>query len=72
MASSVRTASELESPSARFFPQATLQAIAQRMKAEPGDLLLFVADKPDIVADALANLRQHLGEQRLAGKQQGD
>jgi aspartyl-tRNA synthetase len=52
----------IQSPVARFFPESTLQAVAQRMAAEPGDLLLFVADKPDIVADALANLRQHLGE----------
>jgi aspartyl-tRNA synthetase len=52
----------IQSPSARFFPEATLQAIAQRLAAEPGDLLLFVADKPNTVADALANLRQHLGE----------
>jgi aspartyl-tRNA synthetase len=52
----------IQSPIARFFPEATLQAVARRMAAEPGDLLLFVADKADVVADALANLRQHLGE----------
>jgi len=32
------------------------------MAGEPGDLLLFVADKPEVVADALGNLRVHLGE----------
>jgi aspartyl-tRNA synthetase len=39
-----------------------MQALRQRMAAEPGDLLLFVADTPEVVADALGNLRVHLGE----------
>jgi aspartyl-tRNA synthetase len=52
----------VQSPIARFFPDSTLQAITQRMGGEPGDLLLFVADKPEVVADALGNLRVHLGE----------
>jgi aspartyl-tRNA synthetase len=52
----------VQSPIARFFPEATLQAIAQRLAAEPGDLLLFVADRPEVVADALGSLRVHLGE----------
>jgi aspartyl-tRNA synthetase len=52
----------IQSPIARFFPASTLQAITQRMEAEPGDLLLLVADNPEIVADALGNLRVHLGE----------
>jgi aspartyl-tRNA synthetase len=52
----------VQSPIARFFPESTLQAITQRLGGEPGDLLLFVADTPDVVADSLANLRVHLGE----------
>ena len=52
----------IQSPSARFFPESILRAIAQRLEAEPGDLLLFVADQPAVVADALGNLRVHLGE----------
>jgi aspartyl-tRNA synthetase len=52
----------IQSPIARFFPEPTLQTITQRMRGEPGDLLLFVADKPEVVADALGNLRVHLGE----------
>jgi aspartyl-tRNA synthetase len=52
----------VQSPIARFFPQPTLQAIVQHVTAEPGDLLLLVADRPEIVADALGNLRVHLGE----------
>jgi len=52
----------VQSPIARFFAEATLQAIVQQMGGEPGDLLLFVADQPTVVADALGNLRVHLGE----------
>jgi aspartyl-tRNA synthetase len=52
----------IQSPIARFFSESTLHAIRQRLEAAPGDLLLFVADKPEVVADALANLRVHLGE----------
>jgi aspartyl-tRNA synthetase len=52
----------VQSPIARFFPESTLQAITQQLGGEPGDLLLFVADTPDVVADSLANLRVHLGE----------
>ena len=52
----------VQSPIARFFPEPTLQAIVQQMAAESGDLLLFVADTPEVVADALGNLRVHLGE----------
>ena len=47
------TAEGIQSPIARFFPESTLQAIMQRMGGEPGDLLLLVADKPAVVADAL-------------------
>ncbi len=56
------TAEGIESPIGRFFPETTLHVIAQQMAAEPGDLLLFVADKPEVVADALGNLRVHLAE----------
>jgi aspartyl-tRNA synthetase len=40
-----------------------MQAIVQRMKGEPGDLLLFVADRPAIAAEALGRLRLHFGDQ---------
>ncbi len=62
LASMKITPEGVQSPLARFFPEPTLQAIVRHMAAEPGDLLLFVADHPEIVADALGNLRIHLGE----------
>jgi aspartyl-tRNA synthetase len=56
------TEAGVQSPLTRFLAEPVLQSIVQRMAAEPGDLLLFVADTPEIVADALGNLRAHLGE----------
>src|SRR5262249_38405448 len=44
----------------KFFPAAAQPARRQRLSAEPGDLLLFVADKEEVVAQALGNLRTHL------------
>jgi len=34
--------------------------LRERLTGKPGDLLLFVADKEDVVCQALGNLRQHL------------
>jgi aspartyl-tRNA synthetase len=44
----------------KFLPAASQQALRQRMGAEPGDLLLFVADTEEVVAHALGALRTHL------------
>lgn len=47
----------LKSPIAKFLSDSELAAIQQELDAEPGDLLLLVADKPKVVAAALGNLR---------------
>ena len=47
---------------ARFLPLNVLQEILDRLDAQPGDLLLFSADKPAIVFEALGRLRVLLGE----------
>ena len=47
---------------AKFFTAQELAQIMARLEAEPGDLLLFVADKPNVVAASLGALRQHLAE----------
>lgn len=47
---------------AKFFTEQELAQIMARLEAEPGDLLLFVADKPNVVAASLGALRQHLAE----------
>lgn len=58
----VVTEEGIKSAIAKFFNDQELSDILQRMGAEPGDLLLFVADKPQVVADSLGALRLHLGE----------
>jgi len=52
----------IQSPIARFFSPTTLAALVQQLAGEAGDLLLFVADTPEVMADALGNVRVHLGE----------
>lgn len=52
---------EIKGPIAKFFSAEEVDAIKQRMGAEEGDLLLFVADKPKVVADALGALRSKFG-----------
>lgn len=53
--------SEVQSPVLKYFSEEVVAALRARFKAEPQDLLLWVADKPKIVATALNNLRLHLG-----------
>lgn len=50
----------LDSPIAKFFSPEALNALRERMKAQKGDVLLFVADSPKVVHDALGQLRLHL------------
>jgi aspartyl-tRNA synthetase len=52
----------VKSAIAKFFTESELQAILAKMEAGPGDLLLFVADRPQVVADSLGALRLHLAE----------
>ena len=54
---------ELKSPIVKFFTDQELEQLKQILEAEEGDLLLFVADKPQVVADALGALRLKLGEE---------
>jgi len=54
------TGQGLKSPLTKFFTEEEQKTITERFKAEEGDLLLFVADRPSIVADALGALRLHL------------
>ncbi len=52
----------LRSPIAKFLSEEETAKILERTKAEKGDLLLFVADKDEIVCDSLGHLRLTLGE----------
>ncbi|MFQ5598553.1 MAG: aspartate--tRNA ligase [Nitrospiria bacterium] len=51
----------LEAPITKFFKAALLEEIKQVLEAEAGDLLLFVADKAQVVYDVLGSLRLSLG-----------
>ncbi len=52
----------LQSPITKFFQQDMLDAMMKKMDAEVGDTLVFIADTPKVVADALAHLRLDIGK----------
>lgn len=54
----------VKSPIAKFFSEEHLKNILAAGKAEAGDLLLFVADKPAVVAQALGALRIEMAKRR--------
>jgi aspartyl-tRNA synthetase len=53
----------LKGPIAKFFADEDSQALTTVLNAHEGDLLLFVADKKNVVADALGALRSKLGKE---------
>jgi aspartyl-tRNA synthetase len=52
---------QMTGPIAKFLSPEAQEAFRRRMNAEPGDLLLFVADTEAVVCAALGALRSHLG-----------
>ncbi len=54
----------LESSIVKFFPDQAQQMLRELLDAQTGDLLLFVADQPAVVANALGNLRLELARQQ--------
>ena len=53
---------EIKSPIAKFLSDDEMHAILERTAAQPGDLVLIVADEPPVVARALDALRREMGE----------
>lgn len=53
---------EERSSFARFLPPDKLVDLKLRLDAQPGDLLLFVADRPAVVFEALGRLRGYLAD----------
>ncbi|GAA0334353.1 aspartate--tRNA ligase [Bacillus carboniphilus] len=53
---------ELKGPISKFFNEEKQAELISAFSAEKGDLLLFVADKPSVVADSLGALRLKLGK----------
>ncbi|WP_273125042.1 aspartate--tRNA ligase [Bacillus weihaiensis] len=52
----------LKGPIIKFFSEEEQKGLLQTMEASVGDLLVFVADKKSVVADALGALRSKLGK----------
>jgi aspartyl-tRNA synthetase len=55
------TESGFESPIAKFFKEGQVKAIADRLQAKPGDLMMFIADSKKVVAETLGYLRLLMG-----------
>jgi aspartyl-tRNA synthetase len=53
---------EIKSPLTKFMTAEEVQAIISRLQAQPGDLLLFVADSTKVCNDVLFRLRVKLAE----------
>ncbi|WP_226646647.1 aspartate--tRNA ligase [Mesobacillus subterraneus] len=53
----------LKGPISKFFGEEEQTALKTKLEVEAGDLLLFVADKMSVVADALGALRLKLGKE---------
>ena len=53
----------LSGPIARFFEDANVETLKQLIEAKPGDLVMFVADKPNVVAQSLGALRIKLAKE---------
>ncbi len=54
---------ELQSPITKFFEKDMIDRLIERMGGETGDTIVFIADKPKVVADALAHIRLSVGRQ---------
>ena len=51
---------EPKSSFAKFVLEDRLAEMIRRLEGEPGDLLLFVADRPEVALESLGRLREHL------------
>jgi len=58
----VTASGEQRSSFTKFLSDADQQAIIKRFDAQPGDLLLFVADKAEVVFESLGRLRVQLAD----------
>ncbi|NPB07517.1 MAG: aspartate--tRNA ligase [Aquificae bacterium] len=53
---------KLTSPIVKFFSEEEKKALLERVKADPGDVILFSADRKEEVYRILGNLRLHIGK----------
>ncbi|NPA12563.1 MAG: aspartate--tRNA ligase [Aquificae bacterium] len=52
----------LNSPIVKFFTDEQINKLIERMEGEKGDLLVFIADKPEITYKVLGHLRNHIAQ----------
>jgi aspartyl-tRNA synthetase len=57
----IKVKNGFESPIAKFFPDEVMRQMADRLGAEEGDLMMFVADSAKVVYDVLSRMRLELG-----------
>ncbi|OGW51521.1 MAG: aspartate--tRNA ligase [Nitrospirae bacterium RBG_13_43_8] len=58
----IKVKNGFESPIAKFFSEDILKEMSKRLRAEEGDLMLFVADDERVVHDVLGRMRIELGK----------
>ena len=56
------------SPIVKYFDPVLLDQISAKMQAEPGDVLLFVADRWETTCQVLGNLRCHLAPENISNE----
>lgn len=54
---------EWRGPIVKFFKEAEIAALTERLHAEEGDVLIFSADKPEVVYDVMGALRLKVGKE---------
>ncbi len=55
-------ASGLKGPGVRFLDETTQKALVRQFRAEPGDLILLIADSDEVLYRSLGALRLHFGQ----------
>ena len=58
----IKVKNGFESPIAKFFPEEVMKEMADRLGAQDGDMMLFIADRPKVVYDVLSRMRLELGK----------
>jgi len=58
----IKVKNGFESPIVKFFPEETLKEVAEKVKVEDGDMILFVADLNSVANEVLGRLRLEIAE----------
>ena len=57
-----RSEGKINSPITKFFSDEEIEAMKKALDVEPGDLIMFGADKPSVVHEVLGQMRLHCAE----------